>query len=269
MPTLLGIDVSDFQGRVDWQTVAKSGVVFAFAKATEGATFVADTFATNWAGMKTAGLVRGAYHFFRPTKDPIAQANLFLRTAKTAIGDLPPVLDVEVSDGVSASELNRRVAQWLKVVETATKRQAIIYTSLGFWEAGLNNSDAFRGHPLWIAQYGVNAPELPGNWSQWTFWQYSDTGRVAGVAGGVDVNRFNGPLASLRDFAQGYLWLAQGNRGPAVAALQQKLRRKGFNPGAVDGVFGPGTRAAVIAVQRAKQLSLTGVADAPTQKALA
>lgn len=268
MVTLLGIDVSDYQERVDWQAVAKSGVSFGFAKATEGETFVSDTFATNWAGMKAAGLVRGAYHFFRPAGDPIAQANLFLRTAKLAIGDLPAVLDVEVKDGVGASELNRRVAQWLNVVETATKRQAIIYTSLNFWREALNNSDAFRGHPLWIAQYGVEAPELPGNWSQWAFWQYSDAGKIAGVAGGVDVNRFNGPLASLRDLAQGYLWLAQGNRGPAVVALQQKLRQEGFNPGAIDGVFGGGTRAAVIALQRARKLSLTGVADAATQRAL-
>jgi lysozyme len=265
---LLGIDVSDFQGRIDWQAVAKSGVSFAVAKASEGQTLVSETFATNWAGMKAAGLVRGAYHFFRPTTDPVAQANTFLRTAKTALGDLPPVLDVEVSDGVGARELNDRVAQWLRVVETATKRQAIIYTSLNFWRDALNNSDAFRGHPLWIAQYDVSAPLLPGNWSQWMIWQYSDSGRIAGVQGNVDVNRFNGPIASLRDFTQGYIWLAQGNRGPLVTVLQQKLQRKGFNPGAIDGVFGAATRSALIAFQRSKKLSLTGVSDAPTQRAL-
>lgn len=182
MVSLLGIDVSDFQGRVDWHAVAKSGASFGFAKATEGETLVSNTFAANWTGMKAAGLVRGAYHFFRPAKDPEMQAYLFLRTAKLVLGDLPAVLDVEVSDGISPSDLNRRVSAWLRVVETATKRQAIIYTSLNFWREGLSNSDAFRGHPLWIAQYGVDAPELPGNWSQWTFWQYTDSGRIGGVA---------------------------------------------------------------------------------------
>ena len=266
---LLGIDVSDFQGQIDWRAVAKSGVSFGFVKATEGATFVSSTFAANWSGMKAAGVIRGAYHFFRPARDPIAQANSFLRTAKISIGDLPPVLDVEANDGLSPSELNRRISQWLNVVESATKRQAIIYTSLNFWRESLNNSDAFRGHPLWIAQYGVDRPELPGNWSQWLFWQFSDSGRILGVAGDVDLNRFNGNLAALQDLGRGYVWLIQGNRGPAVAALQQKLRQKGFDPGAVDGVFGAATRAAVIAFQRSRKLSLTGVADAATQKALA
>lgn len=265
---LLGIDVSDFQGRVDWTAVARSGVSFAIAKATEGETLVSDTFSRNWSTMKAAGLVRGAYHFFRPTSDPVRQANSFLKTAKIQLGDLPAVLDVEVDDGVAPRDLNDRVAQWLRVVEGATQRQAIIYTSLTFWENSLNNSDAFRGHPLWIAQYDVDSPELPGNWSDWVFWQYSQSGSISGVDGDVDLNRFNGPIAALRDFAQGYLWLAQGNSGPNVAKLQQALRQKGFNPGAADGIFGPATRAAVIEFQRSRRLSLTGVADAATQRAL-
>ena len=154
------------------------------------------------------------------------------------------------------------------MVESATKRQAILYTSLNFWRESLNNSDAFRGHPLWIAQYEVDAPELPGNWSQWLLWQYSDAGRIAGIAGDVDLNRFNGNLAALQDLGRGYVWLIQGHRGPAVAALQQKLRQQGFDPGAIDGIFGAATRAAVIAFQKAKKLSLTGVADGATQAAL-
>lgn len=265
---LLGIDVSDFQGRVDWTAVARSGVSFAIAKASEGETVISETFSRNWATMKAAGLVRGAYHFFRPTADPIRQANTFLRTAKIELGDLPAVLDVEVADGLSPRELNARIVQWLQVVEAATKRQAIIYTSLNFWEEAMNNSDAFRGHPLWIAQYEVDEPLLPGNWSDWVFWQYSESGSISGVDGDVDLNRFNGSIAALRDFAQGYLWLAQGNRGPNVARLQQALRQKGFNPGAADGIFGSATRAAVINFQRSRKLSLTGVADAATQRAL-
>lgn len=265
---LLGIDVSDFQGRVDWTAVARSGVSFAIAKASEGETVVAETFSRNWQTIKAAGLVRGAYHFFRPTADPVRQANTFLSTVKPELGDLPAVLDVEVDDGVDPGDLSDRVVQWLKVVEAATGRQAMIYTSLTFWQTSLNDSDAFRGHPLWIAEYDVDAPLLPGNWSDWVIWQYSESGSISGVEGDVDLNRFNGSIAALKDFAQGYLWLAQGNHGPNVAQLQQLLRQKGFNPGAADGVFGPATRTAVIEFQRSRKLSLTGVADAATQRAL-
>jgi lysozyme len=265
---LLGIDVSDFQGKINWPAVAKAGCTYGFAKATEGATLVSDTFAANWAGMKAAGLKRGAYHFFHAAKDPIVQANLFIKTVPFQPGDLPPVLDVETAEGVGSADLSKRILQWLNTVQVATKRQPIIYTSYNFWHDNLNNSDGFRGHPLWIAQYEVDQPELPGNWDQWTFWQYSEAGTIAGVAGPVDVNKFNGPIAALNDLAQGYFWLMQGNHGPRVAALQQKLRAQGFDPGAADGKFGPATKTAIVALQKAKKLPLTGVADAATQKVL-
>lgn len=81
-----GIDVSDYQGTVNWPAVARAGIEFAVTKATEGGTFVADSFTRNWSGIRSAGLVRGAYHFYRPRTDALAQANLFLNIVKLQPG---------------------------------------------------------------------------------------------------------------------------------------------------------------------------------------
>jgi lysozyme len=100
-----GIDVSHYQGVVDWQQVAQNGMAFAFAKATEGITYVDPQLAANWDGIRVAGLVRGAYHFFEPNDDAAQQAQHFLSTVQLQPGDLPPVLDVETTGGVSDAQI--------------------------------------------------------------------------------------------------------------------------------------------------------------------
>jgi hypothetical protein len=100
--TLRGVDVSSYQGSIDWSSAKSSGIAFGFAKATEGDTLEDSTFAANWAGMKSAGVVRGAYHFFHPSESATAQASFVLSKVGTLeAGDLPIVLDFEVLDGVS------------------------------------------------------------------------------------------------------------------------------------------------------------------------
>ncbi|MCZ0900760.1 GH25 family lysozyme, partial [Microcoleus sp. HI-ES] len=130
--SIRGIDVSDYQPNVNWPAVARDGIAFAFVKSTEGATFVAQTFARNWAAMKAAGIQRGAYHFFQPASSIQGQIDLFLKTVKLEAGDLPPVLDVETTGGLSADQLCDRAAIWLEAVEKATLMRPIIYTYPGF-----------------------------------------------------------------------------------------------------------------------------------------
>src|SRR5436853_6426864 len=119
-----GIDVSHYQGNVDWPTVKSSGVVdFSFIKATEGLSVQDSQFAANWQGARSAGLLRGAYHFFHSADDAIAQVKYFLNCVKSAggflPGDIPPVLDFENSSldsGVSAAQAASGVAAWLKTI---------------------------------------------------------------------------------------------------------------------------------------------------------
>lgn len=190
-----GIDVSHFQGTVSWTQVKQAGILFAFAKATDGVTYVDPQFATNWAAIKEAGLLRGAYHFFEPADDAVQQAEFFLSTVQIETGDLPPVLDVE-KIGSSSEALWQGVQTWLEQVEAGTGVQPILYMSPGFAnEYGAPSSLA--AYPLWIAEYGVDQPALPDGWTSWLIWQYSETGSVTGVVGNVDRDKLNGPVTEL------------------------------------------------------------------------
>lgn len=200
-----GIDVSKHQGRVDWARVAAAGFKFGFARAIDDRTgTTADPqFKANYAGMKANGIFRGAYHFFRPNRNVSAAANLFINlVGKPAPGDLNPVIDVEIADGASANKILDGVAQWIDIVEAALARQVIIYTFTAFWNGTLGNSPRFRDRPLWIAHFTTAAqPRFPNAWSSFSFWQHSATGKVAGITGDVDLDRFNGSIKGLRAFA--------------------------------------------------------------------
>lgn len=198
---LAGIDVSHFQGHVDWQAVKAAGCVFAFAKATEGTNVTDPFFAANWVGMKAAGLMRGAYHFYRAAEPAAQQAAHFLSTVQFEPGDLPPVLDIEVNDGVTGPPLVGGVQTWLDAVEPVAGATPVIYTDTPFWNAHFNNQ--FGSYPLWVAHYTaapVPSP-LPVGWSVWTFWQYSQSLHVNGVNGTADHDYFNGPLTQLQALA--------------------------------------------------------------------
>jgi GH25 family lysozyme M1 (1,4-beta-N-acetylmuramidase) len=210
-PTYIpGLDVSHHNGLIDWAAVAGQKYVFAFAKATEGTGFTDGQFAHNWAGMKANSILRGAYHFFRANLDATRQANHFLKVMPAPqAGDLPPVLDLETTDGMSGTAILDAAATWLALVEKASGRTPIIYTSARFWQENLakaKDPNRFGGHyPVWVAYYRhVPQPPLPVGWTSWTFWQYTDSGKVAGIPvkdGKADLDRFYGTLAQLRNLA--------------------------------------------------------------------
>ena len=187
---LSGIDVSKWQGSVNWQQVQQAGVGFAFARATYGMTEVDTSFAANWQGMKDAGITRGAYHFFLAADDPVRQADFFMSTVGSlGPDDLPPVIDVESDSGVS-SALVADVQKWLDTVAQGLGRTPIIYTAPSYWNANMNSD--FGKYPLWVAEYGVAEPRAVNGWTDWTFWQYSQSGKVEGVSTAVDLDYFNG-----------------------------------------------------------------------------
>jgi len=195
---LAGIDVSQWQGAVNWQSVKQSGVAFAFARATYGSTLIDPQFSANRHGMRAAGVIGGAYHFFVTADDPEQQANLFIKAVGSLEGgDLPPVLDVEAESGTGGN-LVSGVETWLNLVEQGLGRRPMIYTAPSFWNEYMTGE--FGRYPLWVAEYGVSAPKPVNGWNAWTFWQYSSTGSVAGINGSVDLDYFNGSLDDLEGF---------------------------------------------------------------------
>jgi len=188
-----GIDVSHYQRRIDWKTVAKQeNVCFAFIKATESIDYKDSIFQKNWAEAKKVGLIRGAYHFFRPNVSVEWQIKNFTQQVKLEKGDLPPVLDIEDFKNVTMSNLIERVRLWLTFVEEHYKVRPIIYASLTVYKEHLRA--AFPDYPVWIARYNRTAP--PKN-TNWLFWQYSDYTTIDGVEGNVDKNVFAGSLSEL------------------------------------------------------------------------
>lgn len=198
---LEGIDVSHWQGAVNWSSVAAAGIRFAFCKATEHTSFLDGQFANNWAGMKNNNIVRGAYHFGRPSYDPIKQARFFYNAVKPTSGDLPLVLDLEATDGLAANAVRLWTQKFCQEVRRLMGRPPIIYTGYYFWQDNVGNSPHNYDTMLWMPRWGVSSPlPLPVAWSTWTFWQYTATGTVAGI-NPVDRDQFNGNLSALQNIA--------------------------------------------------------------------
>ena len=194
-----GIDVSHHQDNIDWEAVKAMQVKnirigFAFIKATEGLGRVDNTFRRNWFNAKQAGIPRGAYHFFISSKSGKAQAENFIETIDLQKGDLPPVLDIETTNGASAEDIQQRVKDWLNMVEQFYKVKPIIYTNVDFYENFL--AGKFDDYSLWVAHYLVqDRPRIQRNW---IFWQHNENGRVNGIDASVDFNVFNGDSLAFR-----------------------------------------------------------------------
>ena len=190
--TTYGVDVSEFQGNIDWNAVKASHRDFAFIRVADGFYFD-PRFDQNWQGAGGAHVARGAYQFFRPGSDGTAQANFFLQ--HTPDGELAPVLDVEVTDGQSSGTIVAGIGAWVARIKQATGKTPIVYSAPGFWNA-ISGAQSF-GSTLWVAHWFTNCPDVPYSWNDWSFWQYSDNGAVPGIGGAVDLDVFNGPLSAL------------------------------------------------------------------------
>jgi len=202
-----GIDVSHHQHTIHWNTVAAAGIQFVFIKATEGQSVVDPRFGANWTGARSAGILRGAYHFFRPDIPAQAQANNFLTLLQSVYpAELAPALDLELRkldgtdawDGIPLSQRTGLAVEWLTAVEQRLGRRPMVYLSPSFALEKLGGATALGTYPLWIAHYTTNPqPRVPSAWSDWTFWQYTERGKIGGISGTVDRNKFNGPANDL------------------------------------------------------------------------
>ena len=196
--TIQGIDVSNYQGKIDWAAVAASGVTFAYIHCTDG--FSVDPwFATNWAGAKTAGIVRGAYAYVYPQLHQAAACAQFFVTT------LAPVLedgDFAVGDFEEGSgDQSIWSLTWLRTVESGLTFKPLIYSRLNLLEEYNLASNADIGtYGLAIASWGATTPTLPPAWTVWAIWQYSAHGAVPGIAGAVDLDEFNGTADQLRSY---------------------------------------------------------------------
>ena len=201
-----GIDVSKWQGKIDWASVAGAGTQFAFIKATEGGDHVDERFMENWYGAKQAGIPRGAYHFMfwcRPAAD---QARWFKQSVPADPGAMPPVLDVEWNGEsklcphkVSRDQALSMIRTMLRAMEEHTGKRPIIYTDITFHNEVLEGELA--DYPHWVRSTAAE-PQERYNDRRWTMWQYTTTGRVPGIKGDVDRNAFFGSEGDWMSFLE-------------------------------------------------------------------
>ncbi|NYI55263.1 glycoside hydrolase family 25 protein [Corynebacterium tuberculostearicum] len=203
-----GIDVAAHQHPggtpIDWSKVRSDGQSFAFVKATEGGDWVNPHYVQDIQAANAAGLKTGAYHYARPAGDAKTQAaNFAAQIALAPNQTLPPALDIEVTEGKSAAQLEQWIEEFTSELKRLTGRTPMIYTYKYFWMGQMNNSQKFSDMPLWLAAYQDQAPEAVGGWNELSFWQRSGSGKVAGISTDVDMNLFNGSKQQLRSFSDG------------------------------------------------------------------
>ena len=197
--SVYGIDVSRWQFQVDWNQVRNDQIQFAFIKATQGVHSVDSFFLRNWEMTDSLKIPRGAYHYYQPEQDPIQQVQNFIKRIDILSMDLPPVIDLE-EPILDKKKFRVDLQLWLDSVGSHFHRKPLLYCSRKYYQSHLEKH--FSGYPLWIAQYKrYPYPKVVNTWEQspktitkrgWLIWQFSQTGRVKGIDGNVDLDVFAG-----------------------------------------------------------------------------
>lgn len=207
--TVRGLDVSHWQGTVDWPSVRAEGARFTYMKATEGTGYTDPQFRANYTGSYAAGLVRGAYHFALPDRSSgRAQADFFVDHGGGWSADgrtLPPLLDIEYDPygptcyGLTPAAMVRWVRDFSDQVKARTGRSPALYTTANWWTTCTGDATGIaRTDPLFVARYSSAVGTLPAGWTRWRFWQFADSGTFPG-----DQDLFQGTMTQLRAFATG------------------------------------------------------------------
>ena len=188
------IDVSHWQGEIDWQAASANGVIHAYIKATEGDNFTDSAFNRNWDEAGAYGIQRGAYHYYRNHVAPADQAAHFMRVLDGRVGELPPAMDVEDTEtDPEASALHA----WLLLVQDAANVRPVVYTGAWYWDNYFPSYVEWANdYKLWVASYRAGEPVIPEDWDTWWLWQYTSTGNGATYGAKsvhIDMNRFNRP----------------------------------------------------------------------------
>ncbi|MFC4330552.1 GH25 family lysozyme [Streptomyces andamanensis] len=200
----VGVDISVWQGSINWKSVRGAGIEFAWMKATEGTSYKDPTFSTNYLGAYNAGVIRGAYHFARPdVSGGAAQANFFASNGGAWSRDnltLPGVLDIEGSCyGKTPAAMQSWILDFYTTYKARTGRDVVIYTSPSWWNSCTGGWTGMSARsPLWVAHWtSAASPSIPQGFPFWTVWQYTSTGAVSGVSGNVDRDRFSADRSRL------------------------------------------------------------------------
>jgi len=194
-----GIDVSRWQGDIDWRAAHRAGVAFAFIKATEGGDLTDPMFAANWSGSARAGVPRGAYHYYYFCRSPEEQARWFIANVPRDASALPHVLDMEWThksrtctrrpDGATVRD---EADRYLDILERHYGQRPVVYTTVDFFrDTGIGE---LRGTEFWLRSVAGH-PRVVYPGADWTFWQYTGTGKIPGIEGPVDINVFAGAPA--------------------------------------------------------------------------
>lgn len=201
-----GIDVAKYQGDIDWRTVKRGGISFAFIKATEGGDHLDEKFMQNWAGAGRAGIPRGAYHFFYFCRPAYQQAQWFIRNVPKDPKALPPVLDMEWNSKSKtckhrpeARAVQREMRTFLSIIERHYGKRPLIYTTVDFYQD--NHLKSLKGYEFWLRSVAGHPSEVYPN-QRWSFWQYTGTGRIPGIRGDTDINAFAGTPATWRKWVE-------------------------------------------------------------------
>jgi GH25 family lysozyme M1 (1,4-beta-N-acetylmuramidase) len=206
--TTPGIDVSSYQGSINWTSVHNAGIQFAYIKATEGTSYKDPSFNTNYPAAYYAGVIRGAYHFALPDRSSGAtQANFLASNGGAWSADgrtLPAAVDLEGNPygsycyGLTQAGMRSWIQDFLNTYRSRTTRYAVIYTTTSWWTTCTGNwSGPWSTSPLWIARWASTPGTLPAGAPTWSFWQYTSTGSVPGISGNVDRDYWNGDRTRL------------------------------------------------------------------------
>jgi lysozyme len=184
-----GIDVSHYQGEIDWSKVTTSyNFQFAYIKATEGRDYTDEFFNDNWVNAKANNLLVGAYHFFTTQSTGEQQAEHFINVVPNEEGLLPPVIDIEIDMNKNIETIEQELTTLSNQLEQHYKKRPILYVTYATFNRYI--SSRFEDHEIWIRDI-VKYPTIKGK-REWTFWQYNNRGRVKGIDAYVDINVFNG-----------------------------------------------------------------------------
>lgn len=185
-----GIDVSYWQGNIDYDSVRNDNIEIAFIRTAVGTDYIDPKFRDNYNGFKNAGIKTGFYHYItaRNTDEAIQEADFFASVISQTEPDCLLAMDFEYFYGLSSREVNEIAIAYLQRLSAKTGKKVCIYSDS--YNAANIFSDALSSYPLWVAEYGADAPSPNGKWQTWTGFQYSDTGRISGISGNVDLDTF-------------------------------------------------------------------------------
>lgn len=195
---IFGIDVSQYQGTIDWENLEaieeQFEIKFVVVRATAGSKKVDRNFKKNWRNLSSTVYIQGAYHYYRPDENSTDQANNFIKNVKLRKGHLPPILDIEkMPKGQSMGKLKEGLQNWLTLVEKQYGVKPIIYTGEKYFEDFLQ--DDFPNYKFWIANYNPWKEKME---EEYLMWQFTEKAQLHGVNELVDVNVFNGNVADLK-----------------------------------------------------------------------